>query len=158
VQHLGFHPDGFLGIVELEVREESIEDVRSQRNRVVGVFVAMDDVPDVVQRRRQCDDHRLVGLLEALVGGSVERDVAALQQIIKVQRAVSDDLDVLRSVVVVPLPRDGVDVLRLEVGLDLGIRENRGENRVQSPVGEVVLRVGIVLVPGARGGFSHTPR
>ncbi len=161
MEHLGLHADGLGGVVELG--QDAVEDVRRERDRVVDVAVAVDDVADVVQLGGERDDDRLVGLLEALVAGAVELDAGGLQQVVERQRAVADDLDVLLAVVVVPLPDDGVDVLGLLVGVDLGVSPHELEDGVEPRVGERVVPLGVVreeaLLRGGHGpGFAKGPQ
>lgn len=78
VEDFGLDADRVGEVVELG--EEAVEDVRRERNRVVGVVVAVDDVADVVQLRRESDDDRLVGLVEPCSAAPLNSQPPALSR------------------------------------------------------------------------------
>jgi hypothetical protein len=156
VEHLALDPDARLGVVKVELGEDAIEDVGGEWDRVVGVVLAVDDVADVVEGGGERGDDRLVGLVEVLVGCTVELDAPGLEQVVETERTVADDRDVLGPVVVVTLARHRIDVLGVEIGLYLRVALDEVERFVDSLVGEgVVVLGGVDATAGRIGAVTH---
>ena len=85
----------------------------------IGHIVHRDDVADVVEHRPEGDDDRFVGLVEALLAGAVEGDVAALEDLVEAEGAIADDLELLLAAVAFDGQLDGLAAAAADVLDDL---------------------------------------
>ncbi len=149
VEDFALHPNRIFDVVEL--RQHAVEEVRRERNRVVRVVVAVDDVTDVVERRGEGDDDAFVGFVQSFVRRAVELDAAAFQQVVEEKRAISNDFDVFSPVVVVSFASDRVDVLGVKICLNLLVVCDEFEYLVQFFVGKGVVCLRVVGTPPVLG-------